>query len=225
MFSVYKITNKINGKSYIGISSREPIMRWSEHLVRYRQGRRGGNRLYDALSKYGPNAFSLETVATASTELEIRKLETFYITKFDTYHNGYNCNLGGVGFLKFPKHIVRKISEAQKGKIISAETKAKMSLAKLGDKRCAEHFGEHLSKGGNNPRARWFLIRFPDGTEHKICGLREFCRLHEIAHSKLSAKGRTKGYMLLKRLNDYPEMEYSQAAGNGGSPVAVGTKI
>jgi len=220
MLIVYKITNTINGKCYVGMSRQTLNQRWSNHLQNYRSSKRG-SRLYAALSKYGPDAFTREIIAYASSEDELRSLETSYIIQFDSYNNGYNCNLGGAGFLVFPEHIKRKISEAQKGKIIPAESRQRMSLAKQGDSRCADHFGAHTSKGNANPRARAFLIRFPDDSEHTIVGLREFCRQHKIAHCKLSSRGKTKGYALLKRFNDYPEREYAQAGGNGGSPVVV----
>ena len=218
MFIVYKLTNSINGKSYIGISSRKLDARWSEHLERHRQGKRPDNRLYAALAKYGPKAFRREVIARASTEEEVRRLETHYILKFDTYRKGYNCNLGGHGFLKFPEHIRIKIGLAQKGKIISAETRAKMSKAKLGDPRCATHFGEHTQKGAANPRSREFLIRFPDGTERRIKGLRAFCREHKLHLAHMNARGKSKGYALLKRFNGQSESSYTQAGGNGGGP-------
>ena len=219
MFIVYKLTNSINGKSYIGISSRSLGARWSEHLERHRQGCRPNNRLYKALDKYGTHAFHREVMATASSEDEVRQLETFYILKFDTYRKGYNCNLGGSGFLKFPEHIRRKISEGNKGKIVSAETRANMSRAKLGDSRCAKHFGVHTNKGAGNPRARRFLFRFPDGSENIVIGLRAFCREHRLHLAHINARGRSKGYVLLKRFNDHPEREYAQAGGNGGHPT------
>jgi hypothetical protein len=107
----------------------------------------------------------------------------------------------------FPEHIRKKIGLAQKGKIISKATRLKMSQAKLGKPECAANFGEHTNKGSQNPKAWTYLIRFPDGSEHMITGIRNFCREKGIQHPKLSAKGRTKGYSILRRFNDHPEME------------------
>lgn len=221
MFIVYKLTNSINGKSYIGITSRTLDARWFEHLERTRQGKRPSNRLYAALAKYGPKAFRREVIARAASEDEVRRLETYYITKFDTYRNGYNCNLGGVGFLKFPEHIKVKIGLAQKGKIISAESKAKMSKAKLGDPKCATNFGEHTQKGAANPRAKEWLVRFPDGTDKRIKGLRAFVREHGLNMRHLKDRGHSKGYVLLKRFNGQSESSYTQAGGNGGHPATI----
>jgi group I intron endonuclease len=221
-FLVYKLTNSINGKCYIGISSRAVDVRWMEHVARMRSGERKSNRLYTALAKYGPENFKIEVIAYAFSEEEVRALETHYIKKFNSYLKGYNCNLGGHGFLHFPEHIKRKISKAQKGKIISAESRAKMSKAKLGDSRCAKKFGVHLNKGAENPRAKSYLVQFPDGTVHVVKGMRAFCREHKLTLCKLThGTRRTKGYMLLKRFNDHPEREYAQAGGNGGHPIGT----
>ncbi len=200
-FLVYKLTNKINGKAYIGITSRDESARWSEHKVRAKQGVRN-SRLYDAIRKYGPDTFSREVIASASTEDELRKLERRYIQEFDTYENGYNSNLGGYGFLHFPEHIRIKIGLAQKGKFVPPKTREKMSLAKLGNKECAKNFAEHTSKGGLNPRSRSFRFRFPDGNEHVVKGLRAFARTHGLHVPHISTRGHSKGYVLLERLND-----------------------
>ena len=201
MFVVYKITNLTNGKAYIGISSRPASVRWSEHKVRTRQGVRN-SRLYSAIRKYGPEAFSVETLTTTASETEVRELETQYIKQFDTYENGYNSNLGGHGFLVFPDEIRKKIGLAQVGKVISVETRQKMSKAKRGKKECADHLGQHTSKGSANPRSKSYLMRFPDGSEQVITGMREFCRLNGLAQDKFFTRGKTKGFVLLRTLND-----------------------
>lgn len=200
-FVVYKLTNTINGKAYIGITSRYESDRWSEHKVRARQGVRN-SRLYDAIRKYGPDAFNREVIAKASTEDELRELERRYIQEFNTYEAGYNSNLGGYGHLHFPEHIRIKIGLAQKGKHIPPETRKKMSLAKLGDSKCAIHFGEHTQKGNLNPRSKSFRIGMPDGSEQVVKGLRAFCRDNGITTAKLYIRGKTKGFVLLERLND-----------------------
>lgn len=199
-YQVYKLTNTVNGKAYIGITSRTVDVRWFEHVERARQGLRG-SRIYAAIRKYGKDAFVREVVAVARSEDEARKLETEHITSNDTYENGYNANLGGEGFLHFPEHIRLKIGLAQKGKIISAESRKKMSEAKIGRTECAEHFGDHTKKGSENPRAKSFKIRFPDGSEQMVIGLRSFCREHALSMRHLKGRGQTKGYALLERFN------------------------
>lgn len=201
MFTVYRIINKHNGKSYIGMTSRTVSCRWTEHLIRARKGVRN-SRLYCAIRKYGSESFDLQTLATADTEDELRSLEMQFIEEFDTYESGYNCNLGGAGFLVFPDEIKKKIGAAQKGKIIPQSVRRKMSEAKLGDSSCAENFGEHTAKGRKNPRAGRYLIRFPDGREEIVIGLRAFCRQHGMNYPKFTSKGGTYGYRILSRFND-----------------------
>lgn len=180
---------------------------------------RSENRLYAALAEYGSHEFDREVLARASSQEEAERLEAKYIADYDTYENGYNCNLGGAGFLKFPEHIKRKISESQKGKVMSSEARAKMSAAKIGDSRCADHFGDYTKKGSDNPKAKSYLLQFPDGTQHVIKGLHDFCKRNHLHEAHLRSRGKSKGYMLLKRFNDHPEREYTQAGGNGGHPV------
>lgn len=218
MFNVYKAFNTESGKSYIGITSRDVNVRWSEHLSRARCEQRQ-SRLYDAIRKYGADKFEVTVIDSSDNEDEIRSLETQYIEKFDTYENGYNCNLGGCGHLVIPDDLRKKIGEAQIGKIISEETRLKMSLAKRGDSRCAEHFGDYTKKGRNNPKSSFFLIR-KDGEDTVIVGrgLRAFCRENDLCVAHLYCRGRTKGFNLLGTFNDYPTREYTQASGSAIHP-------
>lgn len=211
VYTVYRLTNTITGLSYIGLTTVGLHGRWLSHLNRVREGKRK-SRIYRALTDYGPPAFEREQLAQTLSKVEGERLEAFYIKKFDTYLNGYNSNWGGSGFAEFPDEIKRKISAAQKGKIIPPETREKMAAAKRGDKSLALRFGD---------RRKHYLIRFPDGSEHVIFGLKDFCKVHKLTQCKLSANGRTKGYVILRRLIDYSERKYGQAAGNGGSPNAL----
>jgi len=210
---VYKITNLANGKAYIGITSRTPSIRWGEHIQRARQDVRN-SRLAMAMRKYGETQFELETIDQANSEDVVRQLEQDYIAHYDTYENGYNANLGGYGHFRFPAETKRKISEAQKGKVISLESRQKMSEAKKGDPKCAENFGEHTNKGKDNPRSKWFVVEDPEGHIIVGKGIRAFCRDYNLLHCKLSSTGKTKGYKLVGTFNDYPEREYTQASGS-----------
>lgn len=217
MYSVYEITNSINGKKYVGITSRTIEERFQEHISRAKRGTRG-NRLYVAMRKYGYDNFSVKLLLRTDNEDDVREQETTFIKKCDSYENGYNCNLGGHGFLIFPEEIKTKISKAQIGKIISIETRRKMSEAKLGDSTCANHFGRYVGKGKDSPLSRFYKIQFPDGHIEMIQGLRKFCRDHHLMHCKLSANGFTKGFVLLERSRDYSFGKYAQAGGSGAHP-------
>lgn len=217
MFKVYRIVNKINNKVYIGITSRNINMRYEEHISRARCGQRK-SRLYDAVRKYGKENFILSEIDKTDSEDAVRKLETKYINIYDSYNSGYNCNLGGCGHLHIPDELKKKISDAQKGKIISEETKRKMSEAKKGNSSCSAHFGNYTNKGKNNPKAKSYLIQTPDGEKIKITGIRQFCRENNLNQGSFNYRKKTKGFKILRTFNDYPEMEYSQVTGKGAHP-------
>jgi group I intron endonuclease len=196
---VYKARNVKNGKSYVGITARSLTERRLEHQKRAREGVRN-SRLYQAMRKYGAESFDWTVLAEAGAEQEVRALETHFIRQFDTMNSGYNCNEGGAGFLNMPEHIKRKIGDAQRGKVISDECKAKMSAFRKENPN-PENFGEHLSKGASNPRATWFAMSCPDGLLRIQCGLRDFVRDHGLHMRHLKARGRSKGFHLLDRFN------------------------
>lgn len=109
---VYKITNTVNGKVYIGITTKSVQSRWKAHLsnafvknVDY--------YLYKAMRKYGKEAFSIETIHEAETLAELLEAEKRFITECSAYAtaNGYNQTLGGEGVfgLKWKPEAVEKM--------------------------------------------------------------------------------------------------------------------
>lgn len=98
---IYKITNLINQKVYIGQTSKPYNTRWNEHKsYAFNENKESYNYpLYKAFRKYGIENFKFEVVE----ECEIKDLddkEIFYIEKYSSSNNkyGYNQSLGGKGF-------------------------------------------------------------------------------------------------------------------------------
>jgi len=87
---LYKITNKINGKIYVGLTTRTERRQY-EHLKK-KHGSFSILRL--AAEKYGPENFDFEILAIGSHEY-ISELETKAINTFDSINNGYNIRQGG----------------------------------------------------------------------------------------------------------------------------------
>lgn len=90
MIGIYKITNNINGKIYIGQSNN--IQRqFSEH-----QNRGATSRIpVDiAIQRYGKENFNFEIIEECSIE-QLNQKETYWITYFNSIENGYNCSAGG----------------------------------------------------------------------------------------------------------------------------------
>lgn len=96
MQGVYKITNKINGHAYIGISN-DINKRFNEHKNRFSiiDSKEYDKALYKAFRKYGIDNFIFE-VLIEENDIEKRKeLEKYYIKLYNTYNNGYNETIGG----------------------------------------------------------------------------------------------------------------------------------
>lgn len=63
MFHFYKVTNIINGKSYIGYTGKlHPNNRWGEHISQAKSGE--GSVLHAAIRKYGKETFTFEIIST-----------------------------------------------------------------------------------------------------------------------------------------------------------------
>ena len=92
---IYKITNKVNGKSYIGKTERTIQRRFQEHCHEAYEERSYDRPLYRAIRKYGKENFEV-------TELEqtdqAEEREIYWINFYKTYGaNGYNATKGGEG--------------------------------------------------------------------------------------------------------------------------------
>lgn len=96
---IYKITNLINEKVYIGQTTTTIDHRWGQHKT-YRNKR---NNLYSALDKYGIDNFKIEEIShyTRNTKEKLiqilNKKEIYYIAKYNSTNPdfGYNISIGG----------------------------------------------------------------------------------------------------------------------------------
>ena len=93
---IYCITNIVNNKQYIGKTLNSVEQRWKEHLSDYKRARCEKRALYDAFVKYGINNFKCETLCEC-LDNEIEEKEIYYISLYNTFHNGYNLTKGGDG--------------------------------------------------------------------------------------------------------------------------------
>ena len=90
MIGIYKITNKINGKIYVG-QSNDIYRRFYEHQTK---GTSSRIPVDVAIQKYGKDKFSYEVLEECSIN-ELNQKETFWIKKLNAIKDGYNCSEGG----------------------------------------------------------------------------------------------------------------------------------
>lgn len=88
---IYKVTNKVNGKSYIGQTRYTLEFRWRQHLHK-----KDNVYFHNAIKKYGAENFSLEVLEECDVD-KLNSREIFYIAKYNTFEEGYNLTIGGDG--------------------------------------------------------------------------------------------------------------------------------
>ena len=99
---IYKITNLINNKSYIG-KSINIEMRFIAHRTKYNWDKEKNKPLYRAFKKYGIENFSFSIVKQCNKE-DLDKEEIYWIGYYNTYQNGYNITIGGDGGKTFDSY-------------------------------------------------------------------------------------------------------------------------
>ena len=163
---VYKITNTVNDKAYIGISIHEP----TQGRIKVHLSGRGNQDIADDINIYGKDAFTYEILEENVFDEFLPDLEVAYIASFNTVvPHGYNQNSGGSHAIpsestrrkmseigkgrkgpnlgrKFSVEHRKKLSEAGKGRKgpnlgrkFSVEHRKKLSEAHKGKKLSVEH--------------------------------------------------------------------------------------
>lgn len=94
---IYKITNNINGKIYIGKTNFTIEKRWKEHCNDFKKETLQKRPLYSAMKKYGIENFSVEEVEYLGTPLEAEEREKYWIEYYGSFKYGYNATRGGDG--------------------------------------------------------------------------------------------------------------------------------
>ena len=121
---IYKIINTVNNKIYVG-SALNFNLRKNSHLGYLRKNTHINKHLQSAYNKHGEDSFIFEVIEDCNKE-DLLKREQFYI---DTLNPEYNiCKIAGskLGW-KTPQITKDRISKANKGKIITQETRDKIS--------------------------------------------------------------------------------------------------
>lgn len=143
---VYKITNKVTNKIYIGITNQGSGARYRHHWYESRIGE--PSPIHRSMAKYGEDNFTLEIIDFADTYDELKEKEKYWIKQYNSTDKsiGYNLTEGGDGTFgrKHSEETKEKIRQKALGRKVSEETKKKMSETRLG--KCSDKQKEHLLK-------------------------------------------------------------------------------
>ena len=197
---IYKITNKINNKVYIGQTVDSLHNRFIRHkslcnneiITTY---------LHRAMNKYGLDNFICTTLEKCSSKEELNEMEFHYIKQYNSLcPDGYNMTLGGEGTIgRICKPETRaKISKNKRGKPLSERHKKLLSNMRKGVPKSKAHI-LNVAKS----KSKYWLIIYPNNDNVVIRNLSEFCRnnnLNDRAMGMVSRGERThhKGFKCRK---------------------------
>ncbi len=127
--SLYKITNQVTGKFYIGQTWFLVEYRFRQHL---NDKKISCPKLFYSMNFHGKDKFFVECIASTRCQVCADVLEDNFINYFDTLKNGYNSKTGGRAG-KHSEESKRKISIGNKGKrlgiAMSDAARKKLSLS------------------------------------------------------------------------------------------------
>jgi group I intron endonuclease len=172
---IYKATNIINHKVYIGQTIKTLDYRKRKHINN--AFRNPKTRFHQAIIKYGEENF-IWTIVENNIESKdiLNEKEIYWILFFNSFNNGYNDTKGGKSFLGY------KFTE---------ESKKKMSLSHLGQSRpCSKEHREKISKsvsgknngfygkkGKDSPFLKYiYYLESPDGEKFETYIINDFCK-------------------------------------------------
>ena len=131
---VYVVRHIVDGKIYVGKTTRKLRKRIMEHLQNCRIS------YFDrAIRKYGLENFDISILEECETIDELNEREKFWIRELNCkIPNGYNLTDGGEGIVGYhvPPELCQKRSENRKGFKVSQKTCMKISMAKKGKNTC-----------------------------------------------------------------------------------------
>ena len=214
---VYLITNLINSKKYVGVTTKTLKHRWQQHCwssTRNKQCRLIGK----AIKKYAKENFKMELIEEMLdvSEKDLLTREAFYIAKYNTFADGghgYNLIRCSEGHFIYSEKTRQKISENQRGeknqfygKRHSEKSLALMSQSHMGSKA---HLGKphteetrkrlsDLLSGEKSPRYNPLVMRF-----HNIFSGEEFIGPQFYFRKKYNLKNPTLSKLINGKTKSY----------------------
>ena len=203
---IYKITNMVNGKVYIGQTVQTLIARWKQHI---KEMEHGSNYIFhNALRKYGPASFEKTLLCFCESIEELNAKEREYCTLYNAMSpHGYNLRAGngkgatseelkekiraGLKGKAVYQEAVRASVAVRTGKALTPEHKAKISAGNKGQRK-GEPLPEATMRAAWSPESRRkmvaklagiFFFLSPMRKQVLVINLNQFCRDHNLEQS------------------------------------------
>jgi group I intron endonuclease len=191
--AIYCIENTITFEKYIGASA-DIKKRWNKHKNYLRKGIHWNFLLQEDYNIYGKDCYNYKIIQYLPPDKnKLKLMETYWIVYYDSYvefGKGFNLTLGDYNF--YPSKItLERMRRAQEGKVLSEETKEKISEFMSSDRNpnigrkhseetrqkmsesgkikiFTEEHKKHLSESLSGKNHPWFGKHLPEETKEKI---------------------------------------------------------
>lgn len=197
---IYQHLNIINGKCYVGQTSKSMDARWNKHL---KDAKRGSNcSFHCAIRKYGEDAFEHKVLCEVYRETykQLKEVldyyENYYIEYYNSYTNGYNMTTGGEGLLGFKasKETKQKQSEQRKRELNPFYGKHHSDEAK----KIISEAAKLRYQGKDNP---FYGKRHSEQTKQKMSNIKRGKTLTDETRLKISEALKSKPFSESHRNN------------------------
>lgn len=159
-YVVYKWTNAITGKSYIGFTGDGILFRWNKHLLNARSG--GDTYFYRSIRKYGSEVWSCIKLFETNNIDDAKSAEIEMIKANNTLSpNGYNSTRGGTGGNTWHG---AKLEQRKREFSIRHSGSGNMNANPITDAEIIQHAANCYLQNNNWISAKWKIVQ----REHKI---------------------------------------------------------
>ena len=218
MALVYSVLNIVNGKIYVGQTSKSLEVRRDKHLALSRCNK-GGYHLHRAIKKYGAECFNWEIIAgDIERQEEANALEDYYIKEWGTIGpRGYNEMVGGLGGPN-TEDAKAKIRAKSRAMWKDKDMREKMNKAR----ELAMHRPDVMEKR----KANWIRLatdevwkkKMQDGRKRVVC-TEEYRKKQSIAHKKIWEDPERRERARIKSLELAKSKEWREAFEKGYRPT------
>ena len=134
---VYVVTCTVNGKQYVGQTTRTLARRWRDHTAKTNPHCRA---LWNAIQKYGVGAFTVAAVDSGTDKMNLDAKEVEWVSRLGTLApGGYNLTTGGGSSGNPSPETIELRRQALLGRVPTQETKDRIRDALVGRPLTQEH--------------------------------------------------------------------------------------